>query len=94
MAVENSTVWKNLSSTASQVYCDPSDGELKVRSKIMLASFKLMFDVSIPIPGLNAPPLDTVVQLRPRRSMAPSNGFTEQTLEMIIMMSGLDTGGF
>ena len=32
MAVENNTVWKNLSSTESQVYCDPSDGELRYPS--------------------------------------------------------------
>ena len=30
MAVENTTKWKNMSSTESQVYCDPSDGMLKV----------------------------------------------------------------
>ena len=30
MAIENATKWKSLSSTNVSVYCDPSDGQLKV----------------------------------------------------------------
>ena len=30
MAIENATKWKNLSSTESLVFCDPSDGLMKV----------------------------------------------------------------
>ena len=51
-----------------------------------------MFDVSILLPGLNAPPPDTVVHHLPRRSMEPFSGYMEPALEMTTMMSESDTG--
>ena len=43
MAIENATIWKNLSSTESLVYCDPSDGLMKVNAGFPQEMYVHMF---------------------------------------------------